>query len=386
MATDFVYLDNNATTPLAPEVCHAINAACVSAFANPSSSSILGKAAKRLIIQSRAEIAQMINADAFDIVFTSGGTEANNWVVYAAVRYYYSKFPEADGLKIPLPHIVTSVVEHDAMIEPINKLVEEGKVKASFVPIDPISNSIAVESVLNVLRKETVLVSIMLSNNETGTIFPVAQIMNAVKSNLKEHGIVLCHTDAAQSIGKMKVDVRELNVDYLTVVGHKFYGPRIGALYVNKPGEKTPLPPLFFGGNQERGFRSGTENTPMIVGLGAAARLVNENLTQYVSHMYHMKSLLINKLKEVFGSEKSSCLHFNNPNVADRNQCLINTVNVSFYDPEWNDFTASAILNNMTKLIASAGAACHSQLDSFSVTKPSRVLIDSGVPEHLALK
>ena len=96
---------------------------------------------------------------------------------------------------------------------------------------------------------------------------------------------------------------------------------------------------MFFGGNQERGFRSGTENTPMIVGLGAAARLVNENLTQYVSHMYHMKSLLINKLKEVFGSEKSSCLHFNNPNVADRNQCLINTVNVSFYDPEWNDFT-----------------------------------------------
>ena len=154
---DVIYFDNNATTPLAPEVCHAINTACVNAFANPSSASVIGKAAKKLIIESRSEIAQMINADFTDIIFTSGGTESNNWVVYSAIKYYYSKMSEKvspnDFKSVPLPHIVTTEVEHDAMIEPIQKLVEEGKAQASFIAVDPKTGSIDLEDVLRVLKE-----------------------------------------------------------------------------------------------------------------------------------------------------------------------------------------------------------------------------------------
>ena len=158
-ASDVIYLDNNATTPLAPEVLHAINSSAANAFANPSSSSLIGRAAKKLIIQSRAEVAQMINADPFDIIFTSGGTEANNWIIYSVLKYYYNEAGSINGSidEAPrnvkkLPHIVTTQVEHDSVSGPINRLIDEKKVEASFIPVDPKTGSVSVEKVLASLR------------------------------------------------------------------------------------------------------------------------------------------------------------------------------------------------------------------------------------------
>ena len=235
---DLIYMDNNATTPMAPEVIHAVSNSASNFYGNPSSSSVIGRAAKKLIIQSRSEIAQLVNSDPSDIIFTSGGTEANNWVIYSVIKHYYANKP--DGFQSELPHIVTTNAEHDAIIEPIKKLVDEGKVRASFVSPDS-TGVLTPDRVVDSLKNETVLVSIMLGNNETGSVFPVGEIMKQVKARMKHKPNFFCHSDAAQAIGRMKVDVRQLNVDYLTIVGHKFYGPRIGALYIRKPSKSPSL-------------------------------------------------------------------------------------------------------------------------------------------------
>nr|XP_057928804.1 selenocysteine lyase isoform X2 [Doryrhamphus excisus] len=261
---DRIYMDYNATTPLEPEVVQAISEALQDAWGNPSSSYQAGIKAKAIISQSRENVARMVGGKAEDIIFTSGGTEANNMVLHTALEHFRR---HSNG---KLPHIITSNVEHDSIKLVAEHLQRDGKVDVTFVPVSTVTGQVEVSDVLAAVRPGTCLVTIMLANNETGVIMPVREVCQRVKSLNKQSQRlrILLHTDAAQALGKIQVDVRDLGVDYLTIVGHKFYAPRIGALFVNGPGVTTPLYPMLFGGGQERNFRPGTENTPMIAGLG----------------------------------------------------------------------------------------------------------------------
>ena len=327
--------------------------------------------------KARNQLAIMLNCDSpNDILFTSGGTEANNMVFYSIVNHFNLN-KQSDNAK---PHIIISSIEHDSV-----KLVGEYFVKNDLAEVSEIKTNkngiVNVQNLIDSIKKNTILISLMLANNETGVIQPV-KILSA---KLKELGYnrdlksqrILIHTDAAQAIGKIKVDVQELDVDYLTVVGHKFYGPRIGALYARKFQSnselyfKAPLYPLFFGGNQENSFRPGTENTPMLVGLGVAAELVTKNLQKYNNHMKEIRDYLETCLESEFGLDH---LHFNGRFDTER---LPNTCNVSFIANQ--KFNGKKVLSNTKYLEASTGACCHS-----NSIQASRILIAMNVPIHIA--
>lgn len=378
-----VYLDYNATTPVEPEVIEAITEALREAWGNPSSSYRPGQKAKEIISQSRESIAKMVGGCSDDIIFMSGGTEANNFVFHTAVKYFWDTYKKAkihgkeEGsveMGGALPHIITSNVEHDSINLVAEQLVKEGKAEVTFVPVSKVTARVEVEDVMSAIRPNTCLISIMLANNETGVLMPIAEISQRVQALSKKRGAprILLHTDAAQAIGKLQVDTKELGVDYLTIVGHKFYAPRIGALYVKGPGVTTPVYPLFFGGGQERNFRPGTENTPMIAGLGKAAELVHRNLERYAHGMRETCEYLEQRLEEVFGKEK---LHFNSHFSGSKR--LPNTCNVSFLGVH---LQGRKVLSLCHRLLASVGAACHSdQGDS-----PSPILLNCGIPPSVA--
>uniref|UniRef100_A0A8B9KEM7 Selenocysteine lyase n=1 Tax=Astyanax mexicanus TaxID=7994 RepID=A0A8B9KEM7_ASTMX len=261
-------MDYNATTPVDPEVISAVTDALHHAWGNPSSTYLPGAKAKDIITQARGSIATMIGGKAADIIFTSGGTEANNMVFHSALELFWSSRASAEGGREEnhqlngnkvLPHIITSNVEHDSIINAAEHLLKSGKADVTFLPVSKMTGRVEVDDVMAALRPSTCLVSVMLANNETGVIMPIRDICQKVRSAVRPSSSprVLLHTDAAQAIGKIKVDARELGVDYMTIVGHKFYATRIGALYVNGPGSTTPLYPLLFGGGQERNFRPG---------------------------------------------------------------------------------------------------------------------------------
>ncbi|KAL2301049.1 hypothetical protein Nmel_011606 [Mimus melanotis] len=217
----------------------------------------------------------------------------------------------------------------------------------------------------------------MLANNETGVIMPVAELSQRIRALNQRRAAeslprILVHTDAAQMIGKGRVDVQELGVDYLTIVGHKFHGPRIGALYTRSPGTATPLHPMLFGGGQERSFRPGTENTPMIAGLGQAAELVNKNWEAYEAHMQDVRDYLEATLEASFGKQR---IHFNSHFKGSKRLC--NTCNFSILDP---GLQGRRVLAHCKVLLASVGAACHSEKGD----RPSPVLLSCGIPPEVA--
>lgn len=200
------------------------------------------------------------------------------------------------------PHFITCTVEHDSIRLPLEHLVEDQVAEVTFVPVSKVNGQVEVEDILAAVRPTTCLVTVMLANNETGVIMPISEISRRIKALNQIRAAsglprVLVHTDAAQALGKRRVDVEDLGVDFLTIVGHKFYGPRIGALYVRGVGKLTPLYPMLFGGGQERNFRPGTENTPMIAGLGKAADLVSENCETYEAHMRDIRDYLEERLE-----------------------------------------------------------------------------------------
>ncbi|RDD44252.1 Selenocysteine lyase [Trichoplax sp. H2] len=293
-----VYLDFNATTPVAPEVLEAIHHALKDCWGNPSSSHHYGIKAKKVIDEARTNVARMINLDdASDILFTSGGTEANNMVI-RSVTTHYSRLCKESG---DLPHIITSNMEHDSVKLVLEKLANENILEYTVVNATQASGgTVKCDGITQLVRPNTCLISIMLANNETGIIQPIAEIAKAVKALncvREPHNRIYFHTDAAQALGKIPVKVKDLGVDYLTIVGHKFYGPRIGALYVkNLDAKETPLYPMIFGGGQERNMRSGTENTGMIAGLGKAASLVAQNVELYSTHMAKIRDYLEDRL------------------------------------------------------------------------------------------
>ncbi|RMZ93815.1 selenocysteine lyase isoform X1 [Brachionus plicatilis] len=351
-----VYLDYNATTPLDAEVIQSITESLCKGWSNPSSQYNAGKDAKAEINKSRGLIAQMINANfPSDIVFLSGGTEANN-VVFNSVYIHYQNLKNKINDLDPLPHFIISNVEHDSVKLVAEHYEKNGLGEVSVANVDS-TGAVRVKDILNMIRPNTILVSIMLANNETGVIQPVEDLSAEIKKLNGRRVPIFVHTDAAQAIGKINVDAEKLMVDYLTIVGHKFYGPKIGALYarncLGNDSEKSPLFHLFQGAGQESGLRPGTENTPMIVGLGKACELVTKNLEKYSKQMQEMRDYLENKLIEVFGVEN---LRFNGKSVG--TERLPNTCNVSFISsPKFKGFL---ILKNCDYLEASTGSCCHS--------------------------
>ncbi|XP_004868458.1 selenocysteine lyase isoform X3 [Heterocephalus glaber] len=379
-----VYMDHNATTPLESEVIQAVTEAMREAWGNPSSPYPAGRKAKDIIAASREALARMLGGKPQDIVFTSGGTESNNLVIHSVVKHFQdTQAPKGDvgeqqspreGAR---PHIITCTVEHDSIRLPLEHLVEEQVAEVTFVPVSKVSGQAEVEDIMAAVRPATCLVTVMLANNETGVVMPISEISQRVKALNQKRAAsglprVLLHTDAAQVVGKRRLDVEELGVDFLTIVGHKFYGPRIGALYIRGLGKLTPLYPMLFGGGQERNFRPGTENTPMIAGLGKAAELVTENCEAYEAHMRDVRDYLEDRLEAEFGRKR---IHLNSrfPG-AER---LPNTCNVSIRGPQLQGYQ---VLAQCRMLLASVGAACHSDHGD----QPSPVLLSCGVPFDVA--
>ncbi|XP_032211211.1 selenocysteine lyase isoform X1 [Mustela erminea] len=379
-----VYMDYNATTPLEPEVIQAMTEAMREAWGNPSSPYPAGRKAKDIIDTARENVAKMIGGKPQDIIFTSGGTESNNLVIHSMVKHFHQTRPSAGGpadlcslLDGAAPHLITCTVEHDSIRLPLEHLLKERAAAVTFVPVSKVNGQVEVEDILAAVRPATCLVTIMLANNETGVIMPISEISQRIKALNQKRAtsglpVILLHTDAAQALGKRRVDVEDLGVDFLTIVGHKFYGPRIGALYVRGLGELTPLYPMLFGGGQERNFRPGTENTPMIAGLGKAAELVTRNCEAYEAHMRDVRDYLEERLVAEFDKQR---IHLNSQFPG--TERLPNTCNFSIRGPQ---LQGRAVLAQCRTLLASVGAACHSD----HVDRPSPVLLSCGIPFDVA--
>ncbi len=332
-----IYLDYNATTPVAPEAVEVMLAYVREEFGNPSSDYLLGRRAREAVTRARQEVAALIGAKPEEIVFTGCATEANNTVLKGVA----GRFGKG--------HIIASAVEHPSVTQPLSYLLAEG-FEVTVLPVDG-TGRVNPEDVRRALRPDTILISVMHANNETGALQPVADI-GAVA---REAGVWL-HTDAAQSAGKIPVNVEELKVDFLTLAGHKFYAPKgIGALYVRSGCEFVPL---LHGGGQEGGRRSGTENVPYI-----AAR---NRLPEDQACLQALRDRLHERLRAGFPE-----LVLNGP----EKERLPNTLNVSF-----PGLSGRAILEGIPELAASLGAACHGAEE-----KPSPVLTAMGLPAELAL-
>jgi cysteine desulfurase len=323
-----IYLDYNATTPVATEVADEMLPYIQAHFGNPSSGYAMGRHNKKAIEKARIQVANLIGVLPEEIIFTSGGTESNNHAIRGAV------FVSQQRGK----HIITSQVEHPAVTEVCNYLENQGY-EITWLPVDAFGK-VNPADVKKAIRPDTALITIMHANNEVGTIQPVKEIGEIVK----KHG-VLFHTDAAQSVGKIETDVNEMGVDLLSIAGHKLYAPKgIGALYIR---EGVKLENLIFGAGQERGLRPGTENVPYIVALGKACELASENLDTNNRHLFEMRQRLLDGLKE----KCRTTIQLN----ADLNNCLPNTLSIAFEKVDAH--TLASLVSK--KVLFSTGSACH---------------------------
>lgn len=340
-----IYLDYNATTPLAPEVAAAMQTYIQTEYGNPSSDYPLGRRARAAVDRARGQVAALLGAQPAEIVFLSGASEANNTVLKGV----------AHRLRARGNHIITTAIEHPAVVNPCLFLLEEGT-DVTFLPVDG-RGLVEPEAVRQALTPRTILISVMHANNETGVIQPLAEISRIAR----EAGVWL-HTDAAQSVGKIPVRVEALGVDFLTVAGHKVYAPKgIGALYVRSGCAFTPL---VHGASQESGRRAGTENVILDVALGEAAALAAARLEtdgpRLAAHRDRLHQLLADGIPG---------LVLNGPVT----QRLPNTLNVSV-----PGLAGADILAGLPELAASTGAACHGP-----EVKLSHVLAAMGVPPQV---
>ncbi|HEX4823981.1 MAG TPA: cysteine desulfurase family protein [Candidatus Polarisedimenticolaceae bacterium] len=341
-----IYLDYNASTPLAPEVLDAMTAVFRDVHGNALSTHAFGAAARDVVERARSEVAATIGASADEIVFTSGGTESNNAAVYGV----------AEALASRGRHIVITAIEH-ASIEQCCQVLERRGWAVSRVPVDP-QGQIDPRSVEVAIRPDTVLVSVMHANNETGVIQPVAAAARAAHAA----GIPV-HTDAAQSMGKIKVDVAELDADLLTIAGHKLYAPQgVGALYLKRG---TPFEPLVRGAGHQANRRSGTENVALSAALGTACALAGRELELRRSHLQAMRDRLETRLRSAL---PSLVVHGGG---APR---LPNTLYAAFPGCD-----AQELLSRLDGVATGSGAACHS-----GKTTPSKVLLAMGVRPEIA--
>ncbi len=332
-----IYLDYNATTPIAPAVQEAMLPFLAQHFGNPSSGHALGRACYEAVEDARLRVAQLLGVDRDEIVFTSGGTESNNLALKGiALRHA----PAGSG------HLVVSAIEHPAVLEPARYLESLGY-GLTLVGCDSIG-VVDPEAVEAAIRPDTVLVSVMHANNEIGTVEPIRQIAEICRARG-----VLVHTDAAQTVGKIPTRARELGVDLLSVAGHKMYAPKgIGALYVRRG---VMLESQMHGAGNERGMRAGTENVPYIVGLGHAATLAGKSMVAAADHMASLRDRLQRQLCEGIGKSLSV-----NAAKAER---LPNTLSLNF-----PGICGATLLRRIPELCASTGAACHSGSENLSPT------------------
>ena len=309
---DCIYFDYNGTTPVFPEVADKIIHFVTHCFGNPSSSHAYGSVAREAVAEARAQVARLVGAAAPEtIVFTSCGSESDNRAIDIALEHFQSSIKLTSTESI-VPHIISCVVEHPAILLYLKHLEAKGAISLSLAPVTP-EGFVEPSTVGHLLRAETALVTIMHSNNEVGTLQPIRAIAAEVKSfNAREKRAVLLHSDAAQSLGKVPVDVLSLGVDLLTIVAHKFGGPKgIAALYIR---EGVGMRPMLFGGGQEGGRRAGTENVAYIAGLGEAARLARDEAGALLLHMLTLKLRLLDGLQRAFAEDADPLLlRFNGP-------------------------------------------------------------------------
>lgn len=336
-----IYLDYNATTPIDPHVADAILPYIHKHFGNPSSSHAYGTTAKKAIEKARKQIAEMLRCQIDELVFTSGGSESINYAIKGVAGAYRSKGN----------HIITSSVEHPAVIEVCRYLEDQG-CKVTYLPVDEYG-LVDLQQLEESITPQTILISVMHANNEVGTIEPIREI-----SEIAHRYGTLVHTDCAQSIGKIPVTVDALDADLLSVAGHKLYAPKgVGALYIRTG---VQLEKMIHGADHERSWRAGTENVIEIVGLGEACQLITQHLPEYAKHMKKMRDRLEEGLKRRFPSIRVN---------GHPDKRLPNTLSVSFRGLE-----ANTILSELKSIAASAGAACHSdRIDISSVLQAMEV-------------
>ena len=340
-----IYLDHNATTPVAPEVVNAMAPFLREEFGNPSNDYDLGQRGRQAVDRARQQTAELMGAAPEEILFTSGGTESNNTVLKGL--FYRSPRPF---------HMITTRVEHPAIINPALFLMSHGA-DVTFVHADG-DGLVDPEDIRRAIRPETRLVSVMLANNETGVIMPIEEISRITR----EHGIYL-HTDAAQALGKIPVEVEQLGVDFLSVAGHKLYAPKgVGALYIRRGLE---LEPLLHGAGQESGRRAGTENVMFVAGLGEACRLAAEKLHQEAPRLARLRDRLYLELKTAIPDLVL---------VGHPEKRLPNTLNICL-----PGFNGAEVLARTPEIRASTGSACHAGL-----VKVSPVLQAMGLPREVA--
>ena len=323
-----IYLDYNATTPHDPEVIAAMRPFFEEEFGNPSSSHYYGSKPRQAVIRARQQVASLLKCNPEEIIFTSGGTESNNFAIKGCSGVFCSKGN----------HIITTQIEHPAVLEVCHFLETIG-FEITYLAVDEFG-LVSAADVAAAIKKETILISVMHANNEVGTVEPIAEITQLAKKN-----DIAFHTDAAQSVGKIPVDVNQLGVDLLSIAGHKVYAPKgVGALYIRQGLAPTKL---MHGAGQEMAIRAGTENVLEIVGLGTACEIAKRDLEINLKHMQAMRDRLYEGIKKGCDQIKLN---------GHPQKRLPNTLSISFLGLE-----ANRILDAIgSEVAASAGAACHS--------------------------
>jgi cysteine desulfurase len=338
-----IYMDNNATTKVDPQVVEEMIPYFMESYGNPSSMHVLGGQAGRKLKEAKAKVADLIGAQPEEIIFTSCGTESDNTAIWAALKSNPDK-----------KHIVTTRVEHPAIKNPAEYLAKNGY-RVTFVPVDR-KGHLDMDFFYDSLTDETAVVSVMWANNESGVIFPIEEIAPV----LRDRGIVF-HTDAVQAVGKLPVNMEKVEVDMLSLSGHKLHAPKgVGALYVRK---RTKFSPFLMGGHQENGRRGGTENVASIIGLGKAAELALKHQKEVNTRVRSLRDRLE---KELLQRIPNSMVN------GDKEMRLPNTTSIAF---EYVEGEAILLMMNELGICASSGSACTS-----GSLEPSHVLRAMGVP------
>jgi cysteine desulfurase len=341
-----LYLDYNASTPLAPEVADSMQPLLKEYYGNPSALHWAGKPVKELLHNARKQVSDIIGCSPSEVIFTSGGSEANN---FALKGFYFKNHHKGN-------HIITSKIEHPAIMNPCRFLEKIGA-WVTYVGVDQYGR-VSTEEIEKSITKDTILITIMHSNNETGTLQPIEEIGEIAK----RYGIAF-HTDASQSVGKVPVDVNTLKVDMLTIAGHKLYAPKgIGALYIR---DGLVLEPLIHGAGHENGLRAGTENTLLAVGLGKACEIASLQVSN--TRLKELTNYFWRQLKDVCGEQVVLNGH--------PEERLPNTLNVSFVRRIGQD-----LLDKIPQLAASTGSACHA-----GSIELSPVLKEMNIPEEIGM-
>lgn len=348
MGDRLVYFDHAATTPVRQEVIEAMLPYFNQKFGNASSIYAIGRESKKAIEESRDRVACALGAQPREIFFTGSGTEADNWAIKGVA---YANKQKGN-------HIITTAIEHHAVLHTCQYLESDG-FEVTYLPVDE-NGLVKPEQVRDAIKPNTILVSIMFANNEIGTIQPIAEIGKITR----EKGVYF-HTDAVQAIGNVRINVVEMNIDLLSLSGHKFYGPKgAGALYIRKG---TKITSFLHGGAQERGRRASTENVPSIVGLGKAIELADQRIDEYNRKLLELRERTIEEVMNKIPFVKLN---------GDRHKRLPGNVNFSF---EFIEGESLLLMLDMKGIAASSGSACTSgSLD------PSHVLLAIGLPHEIA--